>query len=83
MQRVSLWIEHADEGSLEITFTVTILKIQGVPRNMTIDELFKMSSFIICKLCDTKENNKFFCGNHITHIVKFNSSKIFFDLKNF
>ena len=44
---------------------VKLKMIEGVPRNMTVAEYFKMSSSIIVKLFDTKENN----NKHYTAVL--------------
>ena len=42
----------------QMTREKNITEIQGVPRNMIVDEQFEMSSSMIFKLFDTKETNK-------------------------
>ena len=44
--------------SLNHPTTGNIMCDQDVPRNLTVDEQFEMSSSMILKLFDTKETNK-------------------------
>ena len=61
-------------------------QLQGVPRNMTVGEYFKMSSSMIFKLFDTKENsNKHKWQSYyskIDHRLRYIGVKDFFNVLN-
>ena len=53
IENISIFLQFTVQRLTRIEFDIR--EIQGVPRNMTVGEYFKMSSSII--LFDTKENN--------------------------